>query len=227
MLSHYHIDQLKRVEKEARGCRVITSEESLRQIILSYVEYYTGGKRDLRSFIQLIRYAMDEIVNGAYIEKDREALYDHLCELEYWTLTIHFNRFSSLPPWGLSSEYRIKQQDYGRVPMILVPLERYREVQYTQLLFRELKEKYAIHKKHQDRNRYPKVEDEEYFVFIREDIETGEFWGECPEIPGCIGGGRTVDELMTNMRQIAQESLKELGPEEIEPIQEIRRLVIK
>lgn len=111
--------------------------------------------------------------------------------------------------------------------MILVPLEQYREMQYNQLLLKETKKKYVIHKKQQELNQYKKIEEGEYFVLINEDPETGEFWGECPELPGCACGGRTIDELMANMRRLARETLEEWGTKEIDPVQEIRRLVIK
>jgi predicted RNase H-like HicB family nuclease len=65
-----------------------------------------------------------------------------------------------------------------------------------------------------------------YVVLVHEDRELGGYWGECPELPGCYSQGETVDELMERMREAAGLYLDELNLTEIQPIKEIRELVL-
>lgn len=39
-----------------------------------------------------------------------------------------------------------------------------------------------------------------YTVVIHEE-RAGGFWGEVPALPGCYSQGKTVDELLTNLRE--------------------------
>jgi predicted RNase H-like HicB family nuclease len=39
-----------------------------------------------------------------------------------------------------------------------------------------------------------------YTVVIHEE-PTGGFWGEVPALPGCYSQGKTVDELLANLRE--------------------------
>jgi predicted RNase H-like HicB family nuclease len=65
-----------------------------------------------------------------------------------------------------------------------------------------------------------------YTVLIHEDRESGGYWGECPELPGCFSQGETVDELMEHMKEAVTLYLDESELPEIEPVREIRELVI-
>ena len=65
-----------------------------------------------------------------------------------------------------------------------------------------------------------------YIVLIHEDNESGGYWGECPELPGCFSQGETVDELMEHMKEAASLYLNESDFIEIEPVREIRELVL-
>ena len=58
--------------------------------------------------------------------------------------------------------------------------------------------------------------------------EGGGFWGEIPQLPGCYSQGKTVAELMDNLREAAEgylEVLKDQGKSP-EPEVEIRELVL-
>jgi predicted RNase H-like HicB family nuclease len=65
-----------------------------------------------------------------------------------------------------------------------------------------------------------------YIVLIHEDQESGGYWGECPELPGCFSQGDTVDELMEYMKEAANLYFSEPMPKEILPVREIRELVL-
>ncbi|MCL1876297.1 MAG: type II toxin-antitoxin system HicB family antitoxin [Synergistaceae bacterium] len=65
-----------------------------------------------------------------------------------------------------------------------------------------------------------------YIVLIHEDHESGGYWGECPELPGCFSQGDTIDELMEHMKEAARLYLNESDSVEIEPVREIRELVL-
>ena len=65
-----------------------------------------------------------------------------------------------------------------------------------------------------------------YVVLVHEDRESDGYWGECPELPGCFSQGETVDELMEHMKEAAELYLHESEQVEIEPVMEIRELVL-
>ena len=65
-----------------------------------------------------------------------------------------------------------------------------------------------------------------YIVLVHEDCEAGGYWGECPELPGCFSQGETVDELMEHIKEAAQLYLGEPDSAEIQPVREIRELVL-
>jgi predicted RNase H-like HicB family nuclease len=52
------------------------------------------------------------------------------------------------------------------------------------------------------------VEQNEFFVLIERD-EDGFFTGEVPQLRACYSQGKTVDELMTNMREVIKLCLED------------------
>ncbi|MCL1941886.1 MAG: type II toxin-antitoxin system HicB family antitoxin [Synergistaceae bacterium] len=65
-----------------------------------------------------------------------------------------------------------------------------------------------------------------YIVLVHEDRDSGGYWGECPELPGCFSQGETVDELMERMKEAAELYLCEPNPAEKHPVMEVRELVL-
>ena len=63
-------------------------------------------------------------------------------------------------------------------------------------------------------------------VLLHEDKESGGYWGECPELPGCYSQGETIDELMERMKEAAELYIHESDWAEIQPVREIRELVL-
>ncbi len=54
---------------------------------------------------------------------------------------------------------------------------------------------------------------QEFYVFIERD-EDGFFVGEVPQLRACYSQGRTLDELMENMREVITLCLVDLDEEE-------------
>jgi predicted RNase H-like HicB family nuclease len=66
----------------------------------------------------------------------------------------------------------------------------------------------------------------DFFVVIERD-EDGMYVGEVPQLKACYSQGETIDELMTNIREVIEMCLEELDQEE--PSTEfigIQRLVV-
>jgi len=55
----------------------------------------------------------------------------------------------------------------------------------------------------------------EFYVVIEQD-EDGFYVGEVPQLPGCYAQGRTLDELLQNIKEVIQLCLERQG-EEAEP----------
>ena len=55
----------------------------------------------------------------------------------------------------------------------------------------------------------------EFYVVIEQD-EDGFYVGEVPQLPGCYAQGRTLDELLQNIKEVIQLCLEGQG-EEAEP----------
>ena len=53
----------------------------------------------------------------------------------------------------------------------------------------------------------------EFYVVIERD-EDGYFVGEVPQLRGCYSQGRSIDELLGNMREVISLCLEELGDED-------------
>jgi predicted RNase H-like HicB family nuclease len=54
------------------------------------------------------------------------------------------------------------------------------------------------------------------FEMIIEQDEDSMLVGEVPQLPACYSQGRTLDELLRNMREVIELSLEELG--ELDPL---------
>jgi predicted RNase H-like HicB family nuclease len=52
-----------------------------------------------------------------------------------------------------------------------------------------------------------------YSVTLHHDREEGGFWVECPELPGCLSQGETVEEALTMIRDSIRGHLAVLGKE--------------
>jgi predicted RNase H-like HicB family nuclease len=55
-----------------------------------------------------------------------------------------------------------------------------------------------------------------FYVVIERD-EDGFFVGEVPQLSGCYAQGRTVDELLENIREVIRLCLEEVGEEAVFP----------
>ena len=54
------------------------------------------------------------------------------------------------------------------------------------------------------------AEKREYYVVIERD-EDGYYVGEAPQLRACYSQGRTLDELMTNIKEVIELCLEEVG----------------
>ncbi|PNW35330.1 UNVERIFIED_CONTAM: hypothetical protein BEN50_17735 [Euhalothece sp. KZN 001] len=64
----------------------------------------------------------------------------------------------------------------------------------------------------------------EFYVLVEKD-EDGYFVGEVPQLQGCYSQGQTLDELMTNIKEVIQLCLEDEGnqhPNEFVGIQKIK-----
>jgi predicted RNase H-like HicB family nuclease len=52
-----------------------------------------------------------------------------------------------------------------------------------------------------------------YMVLLRHDREEGGFWVECPELPGCLSQGETVEETLSMIRDAIRGHLAVLEKE--------------
>ncbi|MBT97710.1 MAG: hypothetical protein CL902_03670 [Dehalococcoidia bacterium] len=52
----------------------------------------------------------------------------------------------------------------------------------------------------------------EFYVIIEKD-EDGIFVGEVPQLKGCYTQGKTIDELMTNMKEVIELCLEDQSPD--------------
>lgn len=55
-----------------------------------------------------------------------------------------------------------------------------------------------------------------FYVVIERD-EDGFFVGEVPGLSGCYAQGRTIDELLDNIREVIRLCLEEMGEEAVVP----------
>lgn len=65
----------------------------------------------------------------------------------------------------------------------------------------------------------------EFYVVIEKD-EDGFFVGEVPQLKACYSQGKTVDELMTNMKDVIALALEEQGSVEPAEFVGVQKLVV-
>lgn len=53
----------------------------------------------------------------------------------------------------------------------------------------------------------------EFYVVIERD-EDGLYVGEVPQLPACYSQGKTIDELLENIREVVALCLEEIGSDE-------------
>ncbi len=63
----------------------------------------------------------------------------------------------------------------------------------------------------QDRNYKVKVGRRNYEVILHPDLEDGGFWVECPELPGCMSQGDTVEESLEMIKDAIEGHLEVLS----------------
>jgi predicted RNase H-like HicB family nuclease len=65
----------------------------------------------------------------------------------------------------------------------------------------------------------------EFYVVIEKD-EDGYFVGEVPQLKGCYTQGKTLDELMTNIKEVIEMCLEDEGDGEIPEFVGIHKIEI-
>lgn len=65
----------------------------------------------------------------------------------------------------------------------------------------------------------------EFYVIIERD-EDGYYVGEVPQLQGCYSQGRTLDELMANIREVIELCLEEEGEEAASEFIGLQRVVL-
>ena len=65
----------------------------------------------------------------------------------------------------------------------------------------------------------------EFYVIIERD-EDGYYVGEVPQLRACYSQGRTLDELMANMREVIALCLEEQGEETLPEIVGIQKVTV-
>ena len=56
----------------------------------------------------------------------------------------------------------------------------------------------------------------EFYVVIEQD-EDGMYVGEVPHLPGCYSQGKTLDELLTNIKEVIEMCLEDITDVDIWP----------
>ncbi len=65
----------------------------------------------------------------------------------------------------------------------------------------------------------------EFYVIIERD-EDGYYVGEVPQLRACYSQGRTLDELMANMREVIELCLEEQGEEALPEVIGIQKVAV-
>jgi predicted RNase H-like HicB family nuclease len=65
----------------------------------------------------------------------------------------------------------------------------------------------------------------EFYVIIERD-EDGYYVGEVPQLRACYSQGRTLDELMANMREVIGLCLEEQGEEALSEVVGIQKVAV-
>ena len=69
------------------------------------------------------------------------------------------------------------------------------------------------------------MDNKEFFVIIERD-EDGMYVGEVPQLPACYSQGRTLDELMANIREVIELCLEEQEEETHSEFIGVQRITI-
>ncbi len=69
------------------------------------------------------------------------------------------------------------------------------------------------------------MDTKEFFVIIERD-EDGMYVGEVPQLPACYSQGRTLDELMANIREVIELCLEEKEEETHSEFIGVQRITI-
>lgn len=69
------------------------------------------------------------------------------------------------------------------------------------------------------------MDTKEFFVIIERD-EDGMYVGEVPQLPACYSQGRTLDELMDNIREVIELCLEEKEAETHSEFIGVQRITI-
>ena len=65
----------------------------------------------------------------------------------------------------------------------------------------------------------------EFYVVIERD-EDGMYIGEIPQIKACYSQGRTIDELMENMREVLELCLEDLEEDHFEEFVGVQKITV-
>jgi predicted RNase H-like HicB family nuclease len=65
----------------------------------------------------------------------------------------------------------------------------------------------------------------EFYVLIEKD-EDGFFVGEVPQLKACYTQGKTIDELMANMKEVIALALEEQGDVELAEFVGVQKLMV-
>ena len=79
------------------------------------------------------------------------------------------------------------------------------------MLLRELKEK--IQKEEKEKKFIVQTGQKRFTAVLHSDLEEGGYWAECPELPGCLSQGETVEETLTMIRDAIRGHLAVLEKE--------------
>ncbi|MFQ5596061.1 MAG: type II toxin-antitoxin system HicB family antitoxin [Anaerolineae bacterium] len=69
------------------------------------------------------------------------------------------------------------------------------------------------------------VSSHEFYVIIERD-EDGYYVGEVPQLRACYSQGKTLDELMTNIREVIELSLEEEGEDRLPEFVGVQKVVV-
>lgn len=69
------------------------------------------------------------------------------------------------------------------------------------------------------------MKNKEFYVVIKRD-EDGMYIGEVPQLKSCYSQGETIDELITNIKEVIKMCLEELGEESITEFIGVSKVVL-
>ena len=70
-----------------------------------------------------------------------------------------------------------------------------------------------------------KVTGQEFYVIIEKD-EDGYYVGEVPQLSACYSQGETIDELLTNIREVIELCLEEEDDESVSEFVGLQKIVV-